>query len=69
MNERGNRYPALFVRNFVSWKHPLEVVSFDSAARTYKLLANNFTFPSLSKVVPPDRETCGFMDDKCSGML
>jgi len=68
MNERGNRYPVLFVRNFLSWKTPLEVVTFDSATKAYRSLATNYTFPSLSKALPPDRATCGFMDDPCTGI-
>lgn len=69
MNERGNRYPMLFARNFMSWKSPLEVASFDSATKEYRLLATNYTFPGLSRILPPDRETCGFMDDECIGLL
>lgn len=69
MNSRGNRYPALYFRNFLSWNKPVEVASFDSTSQTYAVLANNYTFPGLSKILPPDQETCGFLDDKCDGMI
>ena len=71
MNQYGDRVPHLVIRNFINVKHPTDsqevVASFDGTTNNYVTVKTKYHFLGNLQKPPPDRETCGFMDDKCPG--